>query len=56
MKKLSTTRKLVLKKETMAGLQHVTGGAYAESRLNDTVYRPGPTEYHCATEYGCGNA
>ena len=55
MKKLSTTKKFVLKKETMASLQHVTGGAYADSRLNDTVYRPAPTEYQCVTS-GCGNA
>jgi hypothetical protein len=55
LKKLTTTKKLVLKKETMAGLQHVTGGVYANSRLEDTVYRPAPTEYQCATA-GCGNA
>lgn len=51
MKKQIKTKKLVLKKETMTSLQHVTGG----SRLNDTVYRPARTEYQCATD-GCGYA
>jgi hypothetical protein len=55
LKKLTTTKKLVLKKETMASLQHVTGGSYVNSRLNDTVYRPARTEYQCATD-GCGYA
>lgn len=52
MKKQTTkVQKLVLKKETLTSLKQVTGGSY----YNDTVYRPAPTEYRCAT-WGCGNA
>jgi hypothetical protein len=51
LKKQTKIQKLVLKKETMVSLQDVTGGLY----LNDTVYRPAPTEYRCATD-GCGYA
>ncbi len=54
MKKQTKIQKLVLKKETMVSLQDVTGGA-VNSYINDTVYRPAPTEYRCATD-GCGYA
>ena len=54
MKKQTMTRKLVLKKEVLANLQDVTGGLNP-IYVDDTVYRPAPTEYRCAT-WGCGNA
>ncbi len=53
MKKQTQARKLVLKKEVLADLQDVTGGA--GTVLIDTVYRPSPT-YNCATAVGCGYA
>ncbi|HEY4591797.1 MAG TPA: hypothetical protein VIJ61_05275 [Thermoanaerobaculia bacterium] len=54
MKKQLKPRKLVIKKELLASLENVSGGAYSPY-LNDTVYRPAPTEYQCATS-GCGIA
>jgi hypothetical protein len=47
--------KLSIRRETLTTLQGVTGGLYAQSRLNDTVYHPSPSE-NCATNVGCGNA
>ena len=55
MKKQTKSPKLTLKKESLADLQRVHGGLYQQSRLEDTVYRPGPTEYQCPS-VGCGNA
>lgn len=50
MKKQQTgSKKLVLSKETLAQVTHVTGG----SQINDTVYHP-PKQR--ATDYGCGIA
>lgn len=50
MKKQQTgSKKLVLSKETLAQVVHVTGG----SQVNNTVYYP-PKRY--PTDYGCGIA
>lgn len=50
MKKQQTaSKKLVLSKETLSQMVHVTGG----SEVWDTVYHPKP---RLATDYGCGIA
>jgi hypothetical protein len=54
MKKQMKPRKLVIKKEILTSLENVNGGANYPY-LNDTVYRPAPTEYQCVTS-GCGYA
>lgn len=55
MKKQTKAPKLTLKKELLANLQHAQGGAVQQSKLNDTVYHPAPTEYQCPSA-GCGYA
>jgi hypothetical protein len=54
LKKQMKTKKLSIQRETLTRLQGVTGGL-AQSQINDTVYRPAPSEM-CATNVGCGNA
>ncbi len=53
MKKHLKANKLSIQRETLTRLQGVTGGV--ESKLNDTVYHPAPSET-CATNVGCGYA
>jgi len=55
MKKQTKAPKLILRRELLANLQHVQGGLEQQSKLNDTVYRPAPTEYQCPSA-GCGYA
>jgi hypothetical protein len=50
--KKQMTKKLSIQRETLTRLQGVTGGLV---QINDTVYRPAPSEM-CATNVGCGNA
>jgi hypothetical protein len=53
--KKQMTKKLSIQRETLTRLQGVTGGLAQQSKLNDTVYHPSPSET-CATNAGCGNA
>ncbi len=56
MKKHLKANKLSIQRETLTRLQGVTGGLEAaQSKLNDTVYHPAPSET-CATNVGCGYA
>lgn len=55
MKKHLKANKLSIQRETLTRLQDVTGGLAAQSKLNDTVYHPAPSET-CATNVGCGYA
>lgn len=55
MKKQMKTKRLSIQRETLTRLQGVTGGLAQQSKINDTVYHPAPSET-CATNVGCGNA
>ncbi len=44
MKKQMNAKKLTLQRETVANLESVNGGLAANSQINDTVWRPQPSD------------